>query len=189
MKSFFALMLVLSAGIVANAQPGDLSFEANSVEAWYYPATGELVVSTSPSTGPGSINWYVEHSMNGLTPLPGQTGEDPLLPGLNALPAATREAIAARVDLGITVALSNNASRRGLAGVGKQRNLSLGSIGVGIPMDKLSLYYQRAVGTGNDKRVAASNQGGSQFFYVPEPTSIGVFGLGLAGLLAARRRG
>lgn len=205
MKSFFALMLVLCGGVAASAVetgPGaNTAFGSNSVSAIYYADTGNLWVSTGPTGGTGAINFYVESSTGGETPLPvnlandtaalGGSGDATLVPGFASLPAASQGVMIARMDLGVTVALSNNVNRRGVGGLGKTQNFQLGSIGAGLPVGTLRLFYQTATGAANERSIQFSTVPGSQAYYaaVPEPASIGMVGLGLAGLLAARRRG
>lgn len=199
MKSFFALVLVLCVGVVASAVetgPGaNTPWGANSVSAKYYPDTGNLYISSGPTGSTGAINFYVESSNGGITPLPVVPADDALLPGFNALPAASQAAIQARVDLGVSVALSNNVNRRGVAGLGRgagTTDFALGSLGANLPVGTLRLFYQTATGAANERSIPFSTTPGSQAYYataiIPEPASLGMIGLGFAGLLAARRR-
>ncbi|MDA0660367.1 MAG: hypothetical protein O3C60_16215 [Planctomycetota bacterium] len=155
-------------------RPNDLdaTFGANAVEVVYCPFSGELIVSTGPSSGTGAINWFVESSTVGLTPLPTSPSDERVLPGFSALPLATQQIILSRIDLGVTVVISNNNIRRGVAGAGKFQNMSLGSIGTHLPMETLSLFYQKGTGGGsNSVTLPFNTTPGSQAHYHTIPTN------------------
>ena len=129
-------------------------------------AAGEATASYNYMTGlieisaNGVVNAFVESASGGLTP-----------GNADAAPAG--------------LLASDNASRVGLTGFGginvtnwKSQNST------GLAEDDLSLVVGPALGVPSVTHAAGS----ANFTYVPEPATAGLFGLGLLGMVAARRR-
>ena len=130
------------------------------------PAAGDATASYNWVSGlieisaNGVVNAFVESASGGLTP-----------GNADAAPAG--------------LLASDNASRVGLTGFGginvtnwKSQNTT------DLAADDLTLVVGPALGVPS----VSYSAGSGNFAYVPEPASIGLLGIGLCGLLAARRR-
>jgi len=128
---------------------------------------GKVVVEYNSATGEllassgGVVNFFVQSATSKIIPI----NPPPVVP------------------VGL---LTNNAGRVGITNLGpiNLTDFSFGSIGKGLATSDLTLNYTSALG---QKAVVVPACSGIEWVCVPEPTSLGLLGLGVFGLIGTRR--